>query len=72
MWLKLSKKKIGLYGIQKHLTCWRETSNSLSSSILQKLINAFEVYNQYLKFNFIKSIFFTFILSINAIKKRYL
>ncbi len=72
LWLKLSKKKIGLYGIQKHLTCWRETSNSLSSSILQKLINAFEVYNQYLKFNFIKSIFFTFILSINAIKKRYL
>jgi len=72
LWLKLSKSNIKLVGLKKNLTNWRKLNESLSSSTLQKLIDAFKVYNKYLKFNFIKSIIFTVILSYNFIKKRYL
>ena len=69
LWLNLSKKKINFYGIKKSLAYWRKTKNSLSSSTIQKLIDGFRVYNIYMKFNFVKSIFFLIILSLNFLKK---
>jgi len=72
LWLKLSKKNIKMLGINKPLAYWRKTNNSLSSSTIQKLIDAFSIYNKYLKFNFLNSLALTFILSINFLKKRYL
>ena len=72
LWLKLSKKNIKMMGIRKNLTFWRKTSGSLSSSIVQKLKDAFIVYNKYLKFNFMISIILTLFLSINSLIKRYL
>jgi teichuronic acid biosynthesis glycosyltransferase TuaG len=72
LWLKLSKKRIKMLGINEPLTYWRKTSGSLSSSITQKLKDAFIVYNKYLKFNILKSLILTSILSLNFIKKRYL
>jgi teichuronic acid biosynthesis glycosyltransferase TuaG len=72
LWLKLSKKNIKMMSISKNLTFWRKTNNSLSSSIKQKLKDAFLVYNGYLKFNALTSIVLIFCLSINSIIKRYL
>ena len=72
LWLKLSKQKIKMLGIDKSLTKWRKTRDSLSSSTIQKLKDAFTVYNKYLKFNMLKSLILTFVLSLNFIKKRYL
>ena len=72
LWLKLSKKNIKMMGINKNLIYWRNTNNSLSSSIKQKLKDAFLVYNKHLKFNFLISIILILSLSINSIIKRYL
>ena len=71
LWLKLSKKNVKMLGIGENLIFWRKTSNSLSSSIKQKLKDAFLVYNKYLKFNFLISLILIFCLSINSIIKRY-
>ena len=71
LWLKLSKN-IEMNGLNKILMYWRKLDNSLSSSTFQKLKDAFLVYNKYLKFDIIKSIFLVITLSINFIKKRYL
>jgi len=62
LWLKLSK----------NFVLWRRLDNQLSGSTFQKLKDAFIVYNKYLKFNFLKSLVFTIILSSNFLIKRYL
>ena len=72
LWLKLSKKGIRMMGINSVLYSWRKTENSLSSSVIQKLRDAFTLYNKYLKLNFLNSIFFTIMLSINFILKRFI
>ena len=72
LWIKLSKKKIKMLGINETLASWRKTNNSLSSSIIQKLKDAFLVYNHHLKFNFLKSLILVFLLSINSLTKKYL
>jgi len=69
LWLKLSKKNVKMLGVNKTLTQWRKTSDSLSNSIIQKLKDAFSVYNKHLKFNMLNSLILTFILSLNFIKK---
>ena len=71
LWLKLAKKKIVMRGIDKNLVLWRRSDNSLSSSVIQKIKDAFFVYNSFLKFNLTKSIYYIFILSLNFLKKRY-
>ena len=72
LWIKLSKKKIKMLGINETLASWRQTNNSLSSSIIQKLKDAFLVYSYHLKFNFLKSLILVFLLSINSLTKKYL
>jgi teichuronic acid biosynthesis glycosyltransferase TuaG len=72
LWLKLSRKNIKMLGIKEALASWRKTDNSLSSSFTQKIKDAFYIYNIFLKFNFIKSIYYIFVLSLNYLKKRYL
>ena len=57
LWLALSKKNIIMLGLDKNLVSWRKTDNSLSESTIQKLKDAFLIYNKHLKFNFIKSIY---------------
>ena len=71
LWLKILKKNIQIIGIDKNLTSWYSTKNSLSSSSIQKIKDAFKVYSKYMKFNFIKSVYFTLILSLNFFKKNY-
>ena len=69
LWLKILQKNILIRSFNETLTSWRKTDNSLSSSVIQKLIDAFKVYNYYMKFNFIKSSYYVLCLSINFLKK---
>ena len=70
VWLRLAKKNISITSIDKFLTYWRSTSGSLSSSIFQRLFDAFKVYNHYENFNIIKSIFLTINLSLYSLIKK--
>ena len=69
MWLNILKKGISIYALNKKLTKWTKSKGSLSSSITQKLSDSYLVYNNYMKFGFLKSIYFTIILSLNYLKK---
>ena len=70
LWLSLAKKSVNLFGLNKPLMFWRKTPNSLSSSILQKLKDAFKVYHLYEKKNFFYSIFCVIRLSTYALLKK--
>ena len=70
LWLGLAKKSVNLAGLDKPLMFWRKTSNSLSSSLLQKLKDAFKVYYLYEKKNFFYSIFCVIRLSAYALFKK--
>ena len=69
MWLYILKCNIPIMAFNKNLTSWRKLDNSLSTSVLQKLFDAYRVYSKYMNFNFIKSIYYVLCLSINFLKK---
>ena len=68
-WLTLLKKKYKFYGFDSNLTNWTDTKNSLSSSTIQKMFDGFKVYNYYMNFNIIKSVYYLICLSLNYLKK---
>jgi teichuronic acid biosynthesis glycosyltransferase TuaG len=70
LWLELAKNNIKIMGINKILSFWRRTSDSLSSNILQKIKDAFTIYYQYEKYSFFTSLINIFILSFFAFKKK--
>ena len=70
LWLKLLKKNIKIYGLNEILTFWTKSDKSLSSSTPQKIIDGFRVYNKYMNFNYLKSIYYLFCLGINFLFKR--
>ena len=72
LWLQLAKHKLKFRGIEQALTKWRKTDDSLSSNSAQKLFDGFRVYYSYMRFNFLKSIYYLFLLSVNFLKKNYL
>ena len=69
LWLKFLKKNYKVFGINTDLTSWRKLNNSLSSSTLQKLIDGFNVYHKFMKFNFIKSLYYLIVLCANYLRK---
>lgn len=69
LWLRILKKDIKIYSIDKNLSCWRKTKNSLSSSTIQKLFDGYKVYKNYMKFNSFKSLYYLFCLGLNYLKK---
>ena len=69
-WLMVLKKDFKFYAQDKFLTNWSDLENSLSSSTIQKLKDGFRVYNQYMNFNFLKSLYYLICLSINYLKKK--
>jgi len=69
LWLRLLSKNVKIYGIDKNLVLWSKIENSLSSSLIQKLVDGFKVYNHYMKFNFLKSFYYLVLLSFNYLKK---
>jgi len=70
LWLQLTKKGYEFKAFEEYLTDWRLTSNSLSSSTIQKLLDGFRVYNKFMNFNFFLSLYYLFFLSLNYLKKR--
>ena len=69
-WLILLKKNYKFYAFDSNLTNWTASKNSLSSNTIQKLFAGFKVYNSYMKFNMIKSIYYLICLSLNYLKKK--
>ena len=70
LWLRILKKNIKIYGLNENLMLWTKSKSSLSSSTIQKLIDGFNVYNKYMKFNYIKSFYYLICLSLNFIIKK--
>jgi len=71
LWLKISKRQI-IYGLNKNLTKWRKTKNSLSSNLIQKFKDAYLIYYKQEKFSIYYSIYRTMILSLYYLQKKYL
>ena len=69
-WLTLLKKNYKFYAYDSNLTNWTNSKNSLSSSTIQKLFDGFKVYNHYMNFNIIKSLYYLICLSLNYLKKK--
>ena len=69
-WLKLLEKNYKFYAYDSNLTNWTDSKNSLSSSTIQKLFDGFKVYNSYMHFNIIKSLYYLICLSLNYLKKK--
>ena len=58
LWLMILKKNIIIGSLNKNLTKWRKLDNSLSSSIFQKLKDGYTLYHNYMKYNFLKSLWY--------------
>ena len=71
LWLKILKRNVKILGIDKNLATWNMTKNSLSASSLQKIKDAFIVYYKFMNYSFIRSLYFTIILSFNFIIKQF-
>ena len=69
LWLSILKKNVLIAAFNKNLTTWRKLNQSLSSSITQKLKDGYTLYSKYVGFNFFKSLFYLFLLSINSLRK---
>ena len=70
LWIKLIRHLKNFKSINKDLVYWRLLKNSLSSSNIQKLEDAFELYKNHLNFSFLFSIFCVLRLSFNALVKK--
>ena len=71
LWLRLSRNFI-FYGIDKVLTTYRSRKNTLSSNQLNKIYNAFYIYNSLNNLNFIQSIYYVVRLYSSAFIKKFL
>ena len=69
LWMSLALDGVEMKGLSQSLTSWRKNRNSLSSSIIQKLMDGYRVYRVYLGYGVIKSLFCLIILSFNYILK---
>jgi len=69
-WLKITKNNIYAHNFPHNLVIWNKTNDSLSSSFFQKISDGLKVFWKYEKFNFLKSLYYLLILSINSIKRK--
>ena len=72
LWIKLSLKRYRIKSIKNFLTYYTIRKSSLSSLHLNKIINAYLIYSNTLKFNNFYSLFSVLRLYFNAFKKKYL
>jgi len=70
LWLKFLRNGIKIIGMNDTLVYWRKSNNSLSSGVIQKILDAFKLYNKYENFSFSSSIYFTLRLSIYYLFKQ--
>mgnify|MGYP001399979488 CR=1 FL=1 len=69
-WLKITKNNTYAHNFPYNLVKWNKTNGSLSSDYFQKISDGLRVFREYEKFNFLKSLYYLFILSINSIKRK--
>jgi len=69
LWLKITLNNNKIFALKNSLTKWRKLDNSLSSSILQKIFDGYQVYRKYMNFSVIKSATFVILLSFNYLLK---
>ena len=69
LWLNLIKRGYKLIHINKVLSSWRKSKNSLSANKFQKIKDAFKLFNKYENKNFIFSIYSVLVLTYNKLKK---
>ena len=70
LWLQIIKREKVFIGTKKILTLWRQTSDSLSSSLFQKIKDAYKLYNHYQQFNSLISSFYVIRLTFYAFLKK--
>ena len=70
LWLRILERDIKIYGLDINLSKWTKSNSSLSSSTIQKLKDGFKVYNKYMNFNSLKSLYYLICLSLNFIIKK--
>lgn len=70
LWLQIIKTEKNLIGMKKYLTSWRSLKVSLSSSIIQRLIDAYRLFYKYEKYNAFTSLFYVIRLSYYAYLKK--
>ena len=68
-WLKIAKQGIYPTKVNEILAVWNDVDGSLSSNLFQKILDGYRVYRQFQNFNFVKSLYYLFFLSINSLKK---
>ena len=69
-WLKITKNNIYAHNFPHNLVKWNKTKGSLSSDFFQKISDGLKVFRKYEKFNFLKSLYYLLILSINSLKRK--
>ena len=72
LWLKIIKDNPRIYGLNFFLSSWRKSNNSISTNVIQKILDAFKVYYKFEKNNLLFSCIFTFRLSLNYFIKHHL
>jgi len=70
LWLKISESGEKINGYDEYLSSWRKSENSLSSSISQRIKDGYKVYNTFLGYGVLKSVYCLLILSINFMLKK--
>ena len=70
LWLQIIKNEKKIFSVNKYLSYWRYLENSLSSSIIQRLVDAFRLYYIYEKNNFFTSVYYVLRLSYYAFIKK--
>ena len=70
LWLRIIESVKIFKGIKKKLISWRYLDTSLSSSIMQKIFDAFRLYKNHLNFSYFKTFLFVIRLSFYALKKK--
>jgi teichuronic acid biosynthesis glycosyltransferase TuaG len=69
LWLSLLRQGVKLHHINKVLSYWRQTDNSLSSNVLDKLFDAFKMFYKYEKKNLLSALISVFIISYKKVIK---
>jgi teichuronic acid biosynthesis glycosyltransferase TuaG len=70
LWLRIMKNEKLFQGISDSLSSWRKVEGSLSSSLIQKLLDSFRLFYIYEKHNFIISILYVLRLTYFALIKK--
>lgn len=69
-WLNILKSGVIAYGIDEELAQYRKRKKSTSANKIKTTISIWKVYRKYQLFGISKSIYYTFMHSVNAIQKR--